>query len=53
MNKWLANLVLRIDISILDFLTAAATALVIAWATVAGHMLRITNTKPVVTLNYE
>lgn len=53
MNDWLSNFVFRIDINIFHFITAGAIALLIAWVTVASHVLRIANTKPIGALSYE
>lgn len=53
MNDWLSNFVFRIDINIFYFITAGTIALLIAWVTVASHVLRIANTKPIGALSYE
>ena len=53
LSRWLENFAYRVDLNPLLFLSAGAGALVIAWATVAGHAARVAMEKPVRALRYE
>ncbi len=53
MNKWLQNFAYRIDITILPFLLAGLSALVIAMLTVSWQAIRAATANPVESLRYE
>jgi putative ABC transport system permease protein len=53
MRDWLNGFADRIDLSPLWFLAATGIAILIAWATVAGHAWRVARAKPVLALRYE
>ena len=53
MNRWLENFAYRVDLSLLPFVVAAFTALVIAWLTVGGLATRAAWSKPALALRYE
>ncbi|WP_119677772.1 ABC transporter permease [Indioceanicola profundi] len=53
MEHWLNGFAIRIDLGPGPFLAAGAGALVIAWATVAGHAARVARRRPVTALRYE
>ena len=53
MNRWLENFAYRVDLSLLPFVVAAITALVIAWLTVGGLAMRAAWSKPALALRYE
>jgi putative ABC transport system permease protein len=53
MRNWLEGFVYRIDLTVLPFIAAALAVLVVAWATVVGHTLRVARTNPVHALRYE
>lgn len=56
MSEWIASFNYRIDLTGY-FAAAAATAvaatLVIAWATIAGHAIRVARANPILALRYE
>ncbi len=53
LRHWLDGYAYRIPLTPFYFLTAAAVALLIAWATVCGNTLRLARTSPVHSLRYE
>ena len=53
LHGWLQGFAYRIDLSPLYFLAAGAVALVIAWATVFVHALRVASANPIHALRYE
>ncbi|MEA1674488.1 ABC transporter permease [Nitrospirillum sp. BR 11163] len=53
MGRWLGGYVYRIDLNPLVFALASLAALLVAWATVAGHAARVASAKPVTALRYE
>ncbi|MGQ3049327.1 MAG: ABC transporter permease [Niveispirillum sp.] len=53
LNRWLQGFAYRVDLDPLLFLVAGLGAMVIAWATVAGHAARVAVEKPVKALRYE
>lgn len=53
LNRWLQGYASRITLDPLYFLAAGAGALLIAWATVYMHTLRLARTNPVYSLRYE
>jgi len=53
MNRWLETFAYRIDLSLLPFIFAGLSALVIAWATVGGLATRAAWSQPALALRYE
>lgn len=53
LDRWLTGFAYRIDLNPLYFVAAGVLALVIAWATVIGHALRVARANPVHALRYE
>ena len=53
MQDWLEGFAYRIELSPLYFLAAGGLALVIAWATVAGHAARAARANPIHALRRE
>lgn len=53
LREWLDGYASRISLSPFYFLIAGAAALLIAWATVFAHTLRLARTSPVRALRYE
>jgi putative ABC transport system permease protein len=53
LHGWLETYAYRISLSPLYFVAAGAAALVIAWATVLVHALRVARANPVHALRYE
>lgn len=53
LNGWLQNYAYRISLSPLYFFGAGAIALVIAWATIAGHAIAVARANPIKALRYE
>jgi putative ABC transport system permease protein len=53
LHGWLEGYAYRISLSPLYFVAAGAIALVIAWATVIAHALRVARANPVHALRYE
>ena len=53
LTGWLGGFAYHVDLAPWTFLAAAAGALVIAWATVFVHALRVARAKPVGALRYE
>ena len=53
LNDWLAGFQQRIDLNLVWFIVAGASALFIAWATVASHAARVARTSPIQALRYE
>jgi putative ABC transport system permease protein len=53
LHRWLESYAYRISLNPLYFLTAGAIALVIAWATIFAHALRIARASPIFALRYE
>lgn len=53
LSQWLDGYAWRISLSPFYFLIAGAVALLIAWATVFAHTLRLARTSPVRALRYE
>jgi len=53
MNQWLRGFAYRTNIQIWTFLTAAATALLIAVLTVSYHTIKTATANPVDSLRYE
>jgi putative ABC transport system permease protein len=53
MSKWLENFAYRVDVNVLALLVPSIVALLIAWATVGGHAVRVARTNPINALRYE
>jgi len=53
LNDWLNNFVYRIPLSPTYFVAAGLLALLIAWATVAGHAWKVARSNPIKALRYE
>jgi len=53
LHDWLQGFAYRITLSPLYFLGAGTVALIIAWATVFAHALRVANANPINALRYE
>ncbi|MFC3080511.1 ABC transporter permease [Phenylobacterium terrae] len=53
MNSWLNGFAYRVDVAPWTFAAAAGAALLIAWATVVFHALKVARAKPVGALRYE
>jgi len=53
MNWWLQGFAYRVDLAPWTFAASAAAAVVIAWATVFVHALRVARSRPVGALRYE
>ena len=53
LSGWLGGFAYHVDLAPWTFAVAAAAALVIAWATVFVHALRVARAKPVGALRYE
>lgn len=53
LRRWLAGFAYRIPLDPLYFLAAGVAALLIAWATVSAHTVRLARTSPARTLRYE
>lgn len=53
LDRWLAGFAYRIDLNPLYFTVAGVVALIIAWATVIGHALRVARANPIHALRYE
>ncbi len=53
LSRWLEGFAYRIALDPLLFVAAGLGALIIAWATVAGHAARVAAEKPVRALRYE
>jgi putative ABC transport system permease protein len=53
LRHWLDGFAYRIDLNPAFFVIPGAIALIIAWATVAGHALRVAQANPVDALRYE
>ncbi len=53
LHGWLQGFAYRITLSPLYFVTAGAAALVIAWATVLVHAVRVAGANPIHALRYE
>jgi putative ABC transport system permease protein len=53
MRNWLNAFADRIDLSAGYFLVAGAGALIIAWATIISHAVRVARSKPIKALRYE
>ncbi|MBB6254794.1 ABC transporter permease [Nitrospirillum iridis] len=53
MGRWLGGFAYRVQLDPLIFALAGLSALLIAWATVAGHAARVAAAKPVTALRYE
>jgi putative ABC transport system permease protein len=53
MRRWLEGFAYRIDLAPWTFLAAGLAALLIAWATVFVHALKVARAKPVGALRYE
>jgi putative ABC transport system permease protein len=53
LHHWLESYAYRISLSPLYFLTAGTVALLIAWATIFAHALRIARASPIIALRYE
>jgi putative ABC transport system permease protein len=53
LHRWLQGYAYRIALDPLYFLAAGAGALMIAWATIYAHTLRLARTSPVHALRYE
>ena len=47
MDSWLSTFAYRIDISLAYFIFAALVTLIIAWAVVAGHAIKVARTNPI------
>jgi len=53
MNAWLHGFAYHVEQSPWVFVAAGVSALVVAWATVFIHALRVARAKPVGALRYE
>ena len=53
LHGWLQGFAYRITLSPLYFAGAGAAALIIAWATVFVHALRVASANPIHALRYE
>jgi putative ABC transport system permease protein len=53
MDRWLSGFAYHVDLNPLTFVFAAAAAVLIAWATVAGQAYLVARSKPVAALRYE
>jgi len=53
MDAWLKGFAYHVDVAPWTFAAAGAVALVIAWATVFVHALRVSRSRPVAALRYE
>ncbi|MGH2389383.1 MAG: ABC transporter permease, partial [Chloroflexota bacterium] len=53
LNRWLQGFAYRIPLSPVFFVAAGAGAVIIAWATVYGHTLRLARASPIHALRYE
>lgn len=53
LHGWLQGFAYRIALSPLYFLGAAAVALIVAWATVLAHAMRVARATPIGALRYE
>jgi len=53
LTRWLETYAYRISLNPIYFLSAAAVALVIAWATVLAHAIRLARASPILALRYE
>ena len=53
MDNWLKGFAYHVDVAPWTFVAAAAAGLVIAWATVFFHALRVARARPVGALRYE
>jgi putative ABC transport system permease protein len=53
LSRWLETYAYRISLNPLDFLAAGASALLIAWATVFAHAVRLARSSPINALRYE
>ncbi|MEE8370649.1 MAG: FtsX-like permease family protein, partial [Sphingomonadales bacterium] len=53
MNDWLQGFAYRMELTPLPFLLAGGAALLIAWATVAGHAAKVARANPITALRYE
>ena len=53
LSGWLSGFAYHVDLAPWSFAVAAAAALVIAWATIIVHALRVARAKPVGALRYE
>ncbi len=53
LQDWLQGFAYRIPLSPLYFAGAGAAALVIAWATIFSHALRVARANPIKALRYE
>jgi len=53
LHDWLNGFAYRINLSPLYFVGVGAVALVIAWATILGHALRVARANPIHALRYE
>ncbi|MDG1707400.1 MAG: hypothetical protein P8H03_01490, partial [Emcibacteraceae bacterium] len=50
MEQWLSTFAYRIDISLAYFLFAGGITLIIAWAVVAGHAIKVARANPIKAL---
>jgi putative ABC transport system permease protein len=53
LNDWLRGFAYHIALSPLYFLAAGFATLLIAWATILGHALRVARANPILALRYE
>lgn len=53
LRHWLEGFAYRIDLNPVFFIIPGTAAVIIAWATVAGHALRVARANPVDALRYE
>ena len=53
LHDWLQGFAYRITLSPLYFLASGLAALLIAWATILGHALRVARANPIHALRYE
>ena len=53
LSRWLASYAYRISLEPVYFLAAGVVALLIAWATVFAHAVRLARASPIIALRYE
>ena len=53
MNGWLEKFVYRIELSAAPFIFAGVLAVLVAWATVSSHAIRVARSNPIKALRYE
>jgi putative ABC transport system permease protein len=53
LNRWLQSFADRIPLNLTYFMAVGVVALVVAWATIFAHTLRVARANPIVALRYE